>query len=406
MIQNEKRFEALTGEEIHKYEMEVLKKVADLALIPPVLNTSPLPDYDYDRLDYGMNVSIERTAQGRLWSLWVAGGDSPKAFMVMAKSDDNGESWSKPCLVIDSHSNNLPLDRTVIVGCLWTDPLGRLWLFFDQVMHHFDGRGGLWFARCDNPEDQDPLWSKPQRIWDGSMINKPVVLSSGEWLLPIQLLQHSKGFGPFAHSDIFDELDPYRGANIFITRDQGVTFERLGNVTLPSPDWSEHMIIERNDRSLWMLARTQIGILESFSLDRGVTWSVPALPNEIRQPAARFHIRRLLSGRLLMVKHGDTINDPTQIRHKLKAFLSEDEGNTWKGGLMLDSREGVSYPDVGLAPDGTIYISYDFKRDTHGHILMARIKEDDILAGELICPGSRLSMLICKPMKERSEQIN
>jgi hypothetical protein len=26
----------------------------------------------------------------------------------------------------------------VIAGALWTDPLGRLWFFFDQVMNHWD----------------------------------------------------------------------------------------------------------------------------------------------------------------------------------------------------------------------------------------------------------------------------
>ncbi len=41
-----------------------MEKVADLALVPPVLNTSPLPAYDYDQLDYGMTIGMERTATG------------------------------------------------------------------------------------------------------------------------------------------------------------------------------------------------------------------------------------------------------------------------------------------------------------------------------------------------------
>ena len=55
----------------------VMRQVADLALIPPTLNTSPLPEYDYDQLDYGMTIGIELTPKGRLWACWVAGGDSP-----------------------------------------------------------------------------------------------------------------------------------------------------------------------------------------------------------------------------------------------------------------------------------------------------------------------------------------
>ncbi len=87
----EARFAAMTPAEVRAYELDVMRRVADLALIPPRLNTSPLPHYDYDRLDYGMTIGIERTPKGRLWACWVAGGDSPKAFFVLATSDDDGE---------------------------------------------------------------------------------------------------------------------------------------------------------------------------------------------------------------------------------------------------------------------------------------------------------------------------
>ncbi len=65
---------------------------------------------------------------------------------------------------------------------------------------------------------------------------------------------------------------------------------------------------------------------------------------------------------------------------KLSAWLSDDDGKTWQGGLMLDERKGVSYPDGFQAPDGTIYISYDRNRATDGEILLARFTEEDILA--------------------------
>ena len=97
----ETRFAAMSPAEVRAYERDTLRRVADLALIPPVLNTSPLPQYDYDKLDYGMTIGIERTPKGRLWACWVAGGDSPKAFFVLAASDDDGETWSKPRLVVD-----------------------------------------------------------------------------------------------------------------------------------------------------------------------------------------------------------------------------------------------------------------------------------------------------------------
>ncbi len=388
------RFAAMTPAEVRAYEIDVARRVADLALIPPKLNTSPLPDYDYDRLDYGMTIGIERTPKGRLWACWVAGGDSPKAFFVLATSDDDGESWSKPRLVVDAHSKNLPMDRSVLVGNLWTDPQGRLLLIFDQSMHMFDGRAGVWAAVCENPDAEQPKWSAPRRIWHGVALNKPTVLANGEWMLPISLDQRP-GFGPF--KGLFSELDPLRGANVFVSTDRGETWNRRGAAVFPNPDWHEHMIVQRNDGTLWMLARTANGIMESSSSDGGKTWSKPSFPQGIKQPVARFHIRRLASGRILMVKHGETM-DAHEGRSKLTAWLSEDEGKTWLGGLMLDERTGVSYPDGVQSPDGTIYISYDRNRATDGEILLARFTENDILAKRIESPKSKLKMLISRPL--------
>jgi predicted neuraminidase len=305
-------------------------------------------------------------------------------------------NWSKPRLVVDAHAKDLPVERSVLVGNLWTDPLGRLWLIFDQSMDMFDGRAGVWVARCDNPDADQPAWSEPRRIWHGVTLNKPTVLSTGEWLLPISLDQRP-GFRQF--QGCFRELDPLRGANVFVSADKGRTWSRRGCVQFPDPDWHEHMIVERKDGTLWMLARTTKGLMQSTSSDGGQTWAEPTA-SAIKHPNARFHIRRLASGRLLLIKHGQTI-DAHEGRSQLTAWLSADDGQTWRGGLMLDERKGISYPDGFQAPGGTLYISYDRNRSTDGEILLARFTEDDVLAQKLVSPKSQLQMLISKPRKKR-----
>ncbi|MCG8601500.1 MAG: exo-alpha-sialidase [Verrucomicrobiales bacterium] len=369
------------------------EKIADHALVPPVVNTSPLPEYGYDRLDYGMTIGIDRTPGGRLWACWVAGGDSPDAYFVLASSDDEGASWSDPRVVLDSHEEGLGDKRSILVGNLWTDPKGRLWLFFDQSMDMFDGRGGVWATRCDNPDADEPTWTKPERIWHGVMLNKPTVLSTGEWMLPISLDQRP-GFRKF--KGCFAELDPLRGANVFVSTDEGESWERRGVVPFPDPDWHEHMVVERKDGSLWMLARTKRGIMEATSTDSGRTWSEP-VDSAIQHPVARFFIRRLQSGKLLLIKHGDKI-DAHEGRVQLSAWLSDDDGKTWQGGLVLDERTGISYPDGFQAPDGTIVISYDRNRATDGEILMARFTEEDVMAKAFQGPKSRAKTLISRPM--------
>ena len=88
-------------------------------------------------------------------------------------------------------------------------------------------------------------------------------------------------------------------------------------------------------------------------------------------------------------------------------MLSEDEGATWKGFLLLDGRSNVSYPDVKEADDGFLYIIYDRERGARYSrdidysayekaILMAKVTEVDILAGELVTEGSKLRMTVTK----------
>jgi predicted neuraminidase len=366
--------------------------VLALGLEPVPPNTRPGPAYSAAALDYAMILGIERTPKGRLWAAWIAGGDSDKGMALAASSDDGGATWGEPRLVIDPSDAPTGLARRALVGNLWTDPGGRLWLFYDQSMGYFDGRAGVWAVTCDNPDAAEPVWSAPRRIWHGATLNKPTVLAGGEWLLPVSLWQRDKIRPPGIH-DGFPELDAFRMANVFVSTDRGRTWERRGGVTFPRPNFDEHSIVELKDGRLWMLARTLDGIHESFSTDRGKTWSEPkpAIPHI----NARFFLRRLASGRLLLVKHG-RIDQCTPKRSHLTAFLSADDGKTWQGGLLLDGRTGVSYPDGFQAPDGTITVAYDHNRAADREILFARFTEDDVLAGAFRSPRAGTRALIHK----------
>ena len=390
----------------------------------PVINHSPLPEYDYDHLDYGMTQGIERTAGGRLWSCWVGGGDSPAAFLVVAHSDDDGEHWTEPDFVIDPHREDLPYERCTRVGMFWSDPTGRLWLFFQQTFEMFDGCGSNWYIRCDNPDADQPVWSEPTYVGVGASISKPIVVSNGDWMLPVSLWERWHVSEPFRHC--FHELDPIRGASVFASSDQGITWGWRGCVIFPDSEFNEHMVVERSDNVIWMLSRTKYGIGESFSTDFGRTWSAPRPssfghltspasqgqresapvrrrssrfhgPVRRRSTSSRFHIRRLHSGRLLLVKHGTEIHRGSDRRSHLTAYLSDDDGVTWRTGFLLDERHVISYPDVALAPDGYLYVQYDRNRAEDGEILFARITEQDITAGAIVSERSALRKLVSKP---------
>lgn len=381
----EKRFE------LNRYEAYA-REAADAALRPAPLRPNPSFRYFPEVDDFVLSGSIERTPGGRIYLAWFGGGDNDRAVLLLAKSDDGGETFSPPLFVQDAGY----VDRThisTVVGCLWTDPDGRLWLFYTQSLGYFDGRGGIWHTVCDDPDAAAPVWSPPVRLWHGSVINKPIVLADGSWLLASYLFCRNKIGIDLAEgyriggSRLFPELDPYRMTNIFLSRDRGRSWTRIGGCQVAEGQtFDEPMAIERRDGTLWLLQRTVHGIAESVSTDGGRRWSEP-VPFPLPAASARFFLRRLASGRLLLVRNGNP--DRPAVRSHLTACLSDDDGRTWYGGLLLDDREKVSYPDGFQAPDGRIFIQYDHRRQG-GEILLAVFTEADVAAGRPVSGQVRL----------------
>ena len=115
----------------HRLIKRSLFKACDsFAMEPPIIKKVTDKKYTRKILDYGMTIGIERTPKGRIWNCWVGGGDNADAFFLLAWSDNDGKKWSDTKFVIDPHNNTLPFKRRTIVGQLWTDPLGRLWLLW------------------------------------------------------------------------------------------------------------------------------------------------------------------------------------------------------------------------------------------------------------------------------------
>lgn len=328
---------------------------------------------------------IEVTSSGKLYATWYSGGvtEGPENYVVLSESIDNGDNW-KETWIIDPPGKVRAYDPT-----LWIDPLGRLWWFWAQCysredLNISDGRNGVWAVVADNPDR--PEWSPPFRIANGIMMNKPTVLANGDWAFPTAVWKDHGG-AP-CPTWLLDE----RLSNIVVSSDQGKTFSRRGGADVPCRHFDEHMIVELNDGRLWMLVRTFYGIGQSFSRDGGASWT-PGCDSLLGGPGSRFFMRRLRSGRLLLVNHTVDVERPT-CRKNLRAYLSDDDGKSWQGGLMIDEREGVSYPDGAQDKEGIIRIIYDRNRYEGGEILMAEFREEDVMSGACVSPGARLRVVI------------
>lgn len=329
-------------------------------LRPPRVLTDPGPTYSAPTRQFQGIPSLARAPGGRLWATWYGGptaGEDRNNYVILATSGDGGRTWSDEAVVIDPDGDG-PV--RAFDPQLWVDPDGRLWAFWAQAVGHDASVGGVWAIRCDDPDDARPSWSAPRRLTDGVMMGEPTVLSTGEWCLP---------------ASTWRETD--RSARLVVSTDRGVSWQVRGGCNVPKEvrAFDEHRIIERRDGSLWLLARTTYGIGESISTDRGRTWD-DLRPSGIAHPSARFDVRRLDSGNLLLVKHGPL--DERTGRSHLTAFLSADDGRSWAGGLLLDDRPGVSYPDGDQEDDGSILVIYDYSRTDEREILMARFTEADV----------------------------
>lgn len=351
------------------------------AQTPPSLKLNPGPKYwARTRMWQGIP-GIERTVSGRLWATWYAGpvaeGEEGN-YALLVTSDDDGQSWSKPVAVFDPATF---LDGRTCDPHLWRDPQGRLWWFVSRTLSVRDPNGAksVWGFCAIDPENPATGWRPPIFAGYGVALNKPTVLSTGEWLRPV---------------DTFNSKQPDTRTQLYRSGDLGKTYTLLSTVAIRDVVFPEHMIVERRDGTLRLFARTSYGIAQADSADRGATWANDRPFTRTMNVNTRFFIVRLNSGRWLLVA-----NDHPKQRARMTAFLSDDEGETWPHKLMLDERGAVSYPDAATEDgSGFLYIVYDRGRYLKGQqeILFAKITEADILAGSLVSAGSRLTQKISR----------
>jgi hypothetical protein len=345
---------------------------------------------------------IERTGS-RLWLTWRTRqryhlsaqpgevGDLPGSAVYLVYSDNDGRDWTAALSIRPSVAR-----VSDYASCLWTDPLGRLWLFWTQGLLD-GGREGVWCMFNADPRREPAAWSPPRRLCDGMMANKPTATTAGDWLLPVNFAR-----------DLGGPKLLMACCHVHRSSDQGGTFQRISTFDVPQGSHLEHMIVERRDGTLMMFIRVggeirpaehhPIGIAQSLSRDRGQTWSNVVM-TDIASPSSRFHVRRLPSGRVLIINHRGFDAKATGVagRTHMTASLSDDDGATWSSHLLLHGipPERAAQPDATVSSDGVIDVVHGHT-DAAGqrHLVLHRIRESDIQAGRLVEPDSFLGRVL------------
>ena len=331
--------------------------------------------------------SIEVTKKGRTFLTFYSGGTKEEIgnFVILIKSD-NGKSGFEPIAICFEEGYRC------YDPCLWVDPLGRLWFTWSK-----NPDDGLYGAICDDPDADEIVFGEEFFIGNNVMMNKPIVLSTGEWVFPIAVWNH----GVRALPAEFDSTITPKGSFAYSTTDNGKTFKKLGYADVKKRSYDEHMFLEMQNGTLRCFVRTLYGIGAADSYDGGLHWGED-FDTGYGGPCSRFHIRRLNSGRILMINHFNFSG-----RNNLTAMLSEDDGKTFPYKLLLDERSNVSYPDAAIDADGMINITYDRERggfcssldsvlNNAREILTAKICEEDIINGTLVNEKSYLKNVAFK----------
>ena len=326
--------------------------------------------------------TIAITRGGRIFLGWYSGGvrePDLENYNLLVYSDDQVKTFSDPLLVIPSEKERgvHALDIQ-----LWTAPNGALYVFWVQnnafpvteendwmqgtwedqrIVVRFDGllypdlRHTAWFTVCEDPDAENPIFSAPRNFDIGFLRCKPLVLSSGRWML----------FN-------YDQLKDNYGYSI--SDDEGKTFRRLYGPKKIETPFDESMAYERKDGSIRMLARSAVGALAEVDFfQNGEAFSEARL-TEIDSPNTRIYVGRTPSGRILLVN-----NDDTEKRVRMTVYLSDDDGATFKYKRRIgDETHFTSYPDVDFY-DGKIYLTYDHERTGAKEILLSVFTEEDIM---------------------------
>ena len=317
--------------------------------------------------------SVDTENGTRLWVSWFTGKDrEPRVgnYAVYYYSDDNGENWN-PAFVVtfnyDVVDNSRVYDPTI-----FTDDDNNLYLWWNQTNYSF-GSGSVWYSIIENADGDfsDMKAKTPVNTSTGLKLNKPIILSTGEWLYA-------------AH-----DMDDRTAAKVYSSSDKGVTWTLKGAAVIGNANnFFEPTIVEvldddSDDVTLMMWNRCTESYMRSisYSHDGGKTWSEAKEFSiegiQYQGPSSRQNsLAFTYNGKnyIAYAHHYDT-----ESRNNMCLFLSDDGGKTFAYRMMLDRNSGVAYPDIRYV-DEKLYVVWDYNRYDEKRMFMAEITMDDLLA--------------------------
>ena len=290
--------------------------------------------------------TLAEAPNGDLLCLWYGGSyeSAEDQALYLARLPKGKRQWETPTRMLwnpEQPPGNAVIFRT---------PDNKVGVVWGRMEQSRPMRRGTGWGQCRmfyrTSDDNGITWSDDTEIpntFGALPRNVPITLNDDRLALPVSG-RTSKGSGSFL---------------LYLSND-GTTWTQGGF----AQGGSQPTIIQRDNGDLLALMRRHPRIPQVISIDGGQTWSEPATTG-LKNPGSGIAMTRLQSGRVVLI-FNDTEHDA---RYPLSILQSTDGGRSWKGQRTLEADWGeFSYPSVIQASDGTIHVSYTYRRYTMKHV--------------------------------------
>jgi len=299
---------------------------------------------------YKHPAALEELANGDFYLVYY-GGEGEYATdtgVFGSRLKKGGESWTSPVRI--AHDPFHSVGNAVV----WQAPDGLVWLFY--VVRYGDTWSNSRVA-AKVSSDGAETWSDASLLVleEGTLVrNRPIVLSSGEYLLPLyrETGNDTEASGADTYSS-FLRYDPKSRA----WSPSGRIASAKGNLQPAPAELSPGNLVAYCRRAGDYKPETVGYIVRSESHDGGRTWSEgkdSAFPN----PNAAVDLLKTRAGNLLLV-----YNDSFNSRTPLTVALSPDLDKTWPAKRNIAEGPGdFGYPMALQARDGSIHVVFTSER--------------------------------------------
>ncbi len=293
-------------------------------------------------------------------------------------STDGGNTWSAPRPIFSDDqkiqvSNERAMlrtsDGTIIAAFM--NLAERNWTWDDKLG---DAPGAILPTYVMRSVDDGLTWQNIQKLhdaWSGA-VRDMIETKDGRVIFTAMKMQHDPGRHAVLTYSSTDAGATWKASNLIDLGGAG----HHGGVTEPT-------LTQLEDGRLWMLIRTNWSeFWSAYSNDGGKFWSV-IQPSGIPASSAPAMLRRLASGRLMLLWNrlypdgktewplsgGDNLWSATPVsnyREELSIAFSDDDGKTWSDTEVIasaadsdhkGSKRWISYPYVFEAQPGEIWIT-------------------------------------------------